>query len=95
MSARFYPMLLLPLVQRAVRTHADALPDSIRIGVQKVDGEIVIVTRIAQVDGCAEDFELARVRERLAGLYGDRASLQCVELEPQTTQFTLRVPAER
>ena len=83
------------LVQRAVRTHGDVLPESIRIGVQKVDGEIVIVTRIAQVGGCAEDFELARVRERLAGLYGDRASLHCVELEPQTTQFTLRVTAER
>ena len=32
-------------------------------------------------------------RERLEGLYGDRAALDCLELGPHTTQFTLRVPA--
>lgn len=92
-SARFYPMLLLPLVQRAVREHDGPLPESIRIGVQRVDGAIVIVTRIASSDGCGEDHELARVRERLEGLYGDRASLECSELDSGTTQFTLRIPA--
>jgi LytS/YehU family sensor histidine kinase len=51
------------------------------------------VTRIAAPGGCTEDFELARVRERLAGLYGDRASLACTELEGHTTQFVLKVPA--
>lgn len=92
-DARFYPMLLLPLIQRAVREDEGGLPESIRIGVQKVGNEAVIVARIARAGGCDEDFELARVRERLAGLYGDRASLECVELDPDTTQFTLRVPA--
>lgn len=92
-DARFYPMLLLPLVQRAVREQDGELPESIRIGVQRVAEEIVIVTRIAQPGGCAEDFELLRVRERLAGLYGPRAALECVELDSGTTQFTLRVPA--
>ena len=90
---RFYPMLLLPLIQRAVRDQDTGLPESIRIGVQKVGNDVVIVTRIARAGGCTEDYELARVRERLAGLYGDRASLECVELESNTTQFTLRVPA--
>lgn len=94
-AARFYPMLLLPLIQRAVRGQDATLPESIRIGVQKVGNEVVIVTRIACAGGCDEDFELARVRERLAGLYGDRAALECVELESDTTQFTLRVPADR
>jgi Histidine kinase len=93
-SARFFPMLLLPLIQRAVREQDGALPESIRIGVQKIGTDVVIVTRIARGGGCAEDFELARVRERLAGLYGDRAALDCVELETDTTQFTLRVPAD-
>jgi LytS/YehU family sensor histidine kinase len=91
-AARFYPMLLLPLIQRAVRGQEDALPESIRIGVQQAGNEVVIVTRIACAGGCDEDFELARVRERLAGLYGDRARLECVELDSSTTQFTLRVP---
>jgi hypothetical protein len=94
-AARFYPMLLLPLVQRAVREGDGKLPETIRIGVQKVGDDVVIVTRIACAGGCEEDFELGRVRERLAGLYGDRAALECVELESNTTQFTLRVPAGR
>jgi LytS/YehU family sensor histidine kinase len=94
-DARFYPMLLLPLIQRAVRVQDGGLPESIRIGVQKVGHDIVLVTRIACAGGCAEDFELARVRDRLSGLYGERASLQCAELDGGTTQFTLRVPAGR
>ncbi|MGE5162279.1 MAG: sensor histidine kinase [Betaproteobacteria bacterium] len=92
-DARFYPMLLLPLVQRAVREPYDRLPESIRIGVQRVQGDVAIVTRIACGGGCVEDFELARVRERLKGLYGDRATLDCSELDGTATQFTLRVPA--
>jgi len=93
-SARFYPMLLLPLVQRAVRRTAGGLPDSIRIGVQRAGEDIAIVTRIAGGGGCAEDFELARVRERLQGLYGSRASLDCAELDHNTTQFIMRIPAD-
>jgi hypothetical protein len=94
-GARFYPMLLLPLIQRAVRDEDGGLPDSIRIGVQRVGDEVVIVTRIARPGGCDEDFELARVRERLTGLYGARAALECVELDSGTTQFTLRVSDAR
>ena len=93
-AARFYPMLLLPLVQRAVRGHDGPMPESIRIGVQKVGTDVVIVTRIALAGGCDEDFELSRVRERLAGLYGDRAALECTEPDSNITQFTLRVPAD-
>ena len=88
-------MLLLTLVQRAVRDPAEKLPGSIRIGVQRVYDDVVIVTRIACAGGCEEDDELARVRERLAGLYGDAAALECSELDRVTTQFTLRVPAGR
>ncbi len=90
-DARFYPMLLLPLVQRAMR--APAVPASIRIAVRRVTSDIVVVLRIAGYGCCAEDAESARVRERLTGLYGDRASLECRELTDGSTQFTLRVPA--
>ena len=76
-----------------MRDQDTGLPESIRIGVQRVGNDVVIVTRVARAGGCTEDYELARVRERLAGLYGDRAALECVELEQNTTQFTLRVPA--
>jgi hypothetical protein len=90
-EARFYPMLLLPLVQRAVRSAADAVPSSIRIAVQRTGDDVVVVLRIAAPGGCAEDREINRVRERLAGLYGARATLDCSELQGDTTQFTLRI----
>jgi LytS/YehU family sensor histidine kinase len=90
-EARFYPMLLLPLVQRAVRGGTDA-PASIRIGVQRASDDIAIVLRVAATGGCAEDREIARVRERLSGLYGSRASLDCLELHGGTTQITMRIP---
>jgi Histidine kinase len=91
-EARFYPMLLLPLVQRAVHGRNAALPASIRITVQRTGGDIAVVLRIAAPGGCAEDREIARVRERLTGLYGSRASLDCVELHSDTTQLTMRIP---
>jgi hypothetical protein len=91
-DARFYPMLLLPLVQRAVRD-ASGAASSVRIGVDRVGDEIVIVLRLGGRASCGEDAELARVRERLVGLYGARATLECCELAGPTTQFTLRVPA--
>lgn len=93
-EARFYPMLLLPLVQRAVRERADDAPSSIRIAVQRTGDDVAIVLRVAAPGGCAEDREIVRVRERLAGLYGSRASLDCVELQGNTTQLTMRIPAD-
>ena len=90
-EARFYPMLLLPLIQRAVRGGMHRMPASIRIAVQRAGDDIVVVLRIAAAGGCAEDPEIARVRERLAGLYGSKASLDCLELPGDTTQLTLRI----
>jgi LytS/YehU family sensor histidine kinase len=90
-EARFYPMLLLPLVQRAVRGPGD-VPGTIRIAVQRAGEDVAVVLRIAMAGGCAEDREIARVRERLSGLYGARASLDCLELQGSTTQITMRVP---
>jgi LytS/YehU family sensor histidine kinase len=60
--------------------------------VQRAGGEMIVVLRVAAAGGCAEDGELARVRERLAGLYGARASLECQELNGETTQLTMRLP---
>ncbi len=91
-DARFYPMLLLPLVQRAVRGGTSDVPASIRIAVQRNGNDIVILVRVAAAGGCAEDREIGRVRERLAGLYGSRATLECLELQGNTTQLTMRIP---
>lgn len=88
----FYPMLLLPLVQRAVRRDA-AAPESIDIEVAAGARGTVIVLRIAATDLCADDGELERVRERLKGLYGGRAALACAEPKPGVTEFTLQLPS--
>jgi LytS/YehU family sensor histidine kinase len=87
-------MLLLPLIQRAARHPSGVLPDSIEIDVRREPGQTVIALRIALAGGCADDPELARVRERLAGLYGDAATLECVETGGDSTELTLRIPAD-
>ena len=91
-QARFYPMLLLPLLQRAVRPASGAMPGSIRIGISRIGAQIVIVLRFALPEHCDEDPELARVRERLAGLFGVAASLDCEQISGNA-QITMRVPA--
>ena len=92
-TSRFYPMLLLPLIQRAVRHPSGVLPESISIDVRAEPGLTVVVLRIALAGGCTDDPEMARVRERLAGLYGGAASLECAEIAGESTELTLRIPA--
>jgi hypothetical protein len=87
----FYPMLLLPLLQRAVR-RIEALPRSIEISASERDRQVVIVLRIAAAALCREDDELARVRERLNGLYAGRARLDCAEPASGVTEFVLALP---
>lgn len=91
-EARFYPMLLLPLLQRAVRQPSGAMPESVKIGISRIGAQIAIVLRFALPDHCDEDPELARVRERLAGLFGAAASLDCEQIGG-ITQITMRFPA--
>ena len=91
-GARFYPMLLLPLLQRAVRHPSGVLPESIKIGISRVQQQIVIVLRFPLLDHCKDDPELARVRERLNGLFGAASSLECQELSG-VTQIIMRIPA--
>ena len=90
--ARFYPMLLLPLLQQAVRHPMGHIPDSIKIDISRVGSQVAIVLRFALPDHCDDDPELVRVRERLAGLFGATASLDCEQIG-EITQITMRVPA--
>jgi hypothetical protein len=93
-GARFYPMLLLPLVQRAIRrAQQDGhLPSLVELVVKRHGNEIGVLLRIDAGGLCADDPELARVRERLAGLYAARAELTCHEPQPGCSEFVLRVP---
>lgn len=107
LSARCSPMLLLPLVQRAVRA-GDAEQDatvppgagssiatSIELSARRDGPMLVAELRFAAAGLCHDDEDLARVRQRLAGLYAGDAMLDCTEPQPGTTLFTLRLPHER
>jgi hypothetical protein len=93
-GARFYPMLLLPLVQRAIRlaAHGHEVPGYVELVVKRHGDELGVLLRIEAAGLCTDDPELVRVRERLAGLYADRAQLLCIEPQPGCTEFVLRVP---
>jgi hypothetical protein len=109
LAARFSPMLLLPLVQRAVRTRdehgaapaapaaaaAASIAASIELAARRDGDMLVAEVRFAAAGLCRDDEDLARVHQRLAGLYAGRATLDCAEPEPGTTVFTLRLPHER
>jgi LytS/YehU family sensor histidine kinase len=96
-DARFYPMLLLPLVQRAVRP-ADAdparLPKSVQLVMKRHGDALVALLRIDAPGQCDNDAELERLRERLAALYGGRATLACAESARGLSEFSLRIPHE-
>ena len=92
-SRRLHPMLLLPLVQRAVRAPSGALPPTMAIDARCEGAATIVTLRIPCSGGCTDDAELTRVRERLLGLYGTAAQLECVESDGASTELTLRVPA--
>lgn len=95
-AARFYPMLLLPLVQRAVRrgegTDESSLPQAIELAATRRGDRIAIVLRLDRPGLCASDGEYERVRQRLDGLYAGAATLACGE-EGGRTRFELTIPA--
>lgn len=96
-GARFYPMLLLPLVQRGVRGTEQGEPppaDRVEITAKRVHDDIFIALRVHAAGLCDDHPELQRVRERLEGLYGGRATLYCGEPKPGVTDFTLKIPFE-
>jgi len=93
-TARFSPMLLLPLVQRAMRGvgNEGKVPRSVELVVRAAGNDVVAQLRVEAPGLCADDAELARVRDRLAGLYDGRSRLSCEEPQPGVSQFTLCVP---
>ncbi len=93
-GACFHPMLLLPLVQSAMRAQDGAVPDRVELAVRRHADDLIAELRIAALDLCRDTSDFARVRERLAGLYGGRARLDCVEDPAGTTTFTLHIPHE-
>jgi LytS/YehU family sensor histidine kinase len=79
-SARLPPMILLPLLNRALlrRTDGSGSSSSLEIDTVVSNDRLSLTIRDAGdgfADGAASDAELMPIRERLAALYGDRAQL--------------------
>jgi LytS/YehU family sensor histidine kinase len=93
-ESRFYPMLLLPLVQRAMRVaqrESGRVPERVELVIKRHGAELGVLLRIEAGGLCSDDPELARVRERLAGLYAGRAEMRC-HGQSGCSEFVLRVP---
>ncbi len=94
LAATLPPMMLLPLVDASIVQTAERQTD--RIGLQvRVDGtrlRIVLSTSNACADDEAPAFRT--VRERLAALYGDGASLNVRAITESGTEVVLELPFE-
>jgi hypothetical protein len=88
---RLPAMLLLPLLQRALRL-ATPCPAAISLTASPRFGDLRVTLTIAQTGLCGDDAELNAQRDRLRVLAGDRATLAC-ESTDTTTTFTLDLPA--
>ena len=94
----FAPMLLLPLIDNAVRHGLEPLPLGGRLDVRTsvADGRLSVAvadTGIASIDE-VEGASLTSLRERLAGLYGNAAELNISRPNPHGVTITIEVPDE-
>lgn len=89
-------MLLLPLLQRALRLAPAGLPPRVVLRAQR--GTLAnpmalqVFLQISATGLCGDDAELTAHRERLQVLTGDAASLKCHDVDG-TTRFTLTLPS--
>ena len=98
-EARFAPMLVLPLVDHAMASgdeHSSAVR-SVRIHVESSGGRLRLTITDSGIGFGPESSGdgIERMRERLAALFADRATLDLERTAPNTTRATLRVPLER
>ncbi|MEK8034358.1 histidine kinase [Ideonella sp. DXS29W] len=89
-------MLLLPLLQRALRLSPTDLPPRVVLRAQRgtlaQPMALQVFLEISATGLCGDDAELAAHRERLQVLTGDAASLKCADVRG-TTRFTLTLPS--
>jgi len=92
------PMLLQPVVENAIRHGLEPKVEGgeIRLAARREQGDIVVEVRDTGVGFAATTrggVGLTNLRERLRGLYGERASLAIGDNAPAGTVVTLRLPA--
>lgn len=91
------PMLLQPVVENAIRHGLEPKVEGGEVTVRACrEGDQVAIavadTGVGFGDTTRGGTGLANLRERLKGLYGERASLQVAQNGPSGTVVTLRVP---
>lgn len=85
------PMLLLPLLQRALRLAAPRLPRRCSLNAEPLPGGgLRLLLALDLPDLCGEDAELRALSERLRALSGGPADLHCRSSE-DATLFTLEL----
>jgi sensor histidine kinase YesM len=97
-SQRLAPMLLQPVVENAIRHGLEPKVEGgeLRLGARRERDDIVVEVRDTGVGFGATTrggVGLTNLRERLQGLYGERASLAIGDNAPSGTVVTVRLPA--
>jgi sensor histidine kinase YesM len=95
----FPPMLLLPIIDNALRHGLEPLPLGGRIdGQAAVEGNrlsvVVSDNGVGNASGLKEGSGLATIRERLHGLFGDDAQLALTAAQPHGITATIELPYE-
>jgi hypothetical protein len=85
-------MLLLPLLQRALRLAPGGVPPGITLAARRGTTRLALGLQVSAPGLCGDDADLAAQRERLRVLAGDTACLRC-EADEHRTTFTLELPA--
>jgi hypothetical protein len=95
-NIRMPPMILLPLLERAVEPMARSdLPTLVELSARVGDGRVRI--SVAETHGSASDRRtqtLAQIRERLHSLYGQHAAVEVLDDEA-VWRTTMEIPYER
>ena len=98
-AARLPPMMLLTLVENAIKHGLNPLPagGTVRVGARDTEGMLVV--EVADTGrGFARSFGagtgLANTRSRLAALYGDAAALSVALNQPRGVVATLTLPLD-
>jgi LytS/YehU family sensor histidine kinase len=98
----FPPNLLISLVENGVKHGIEPAADggSIHVAARRVGDALVVMVEdtgrgLATPAQSGQGVGLANIRERLAALYGAKASFKLAALAPRGTCATLAIPLER
>lgn len=93
-AARMPPMMLLPLLDKALAGGSEQAPATISVAAGRDHTQLAISVRFNGTGQLRHDDAVGAMRERLAALYGDRATLTLSLRGADTTEARLDIPVE-